>query len=60
MVKKAETIGRYKIREWVDWNFPLGVVDVEFTAGDRAVIKDGMGEQMKIRYVPGKGIVEEA
>ena len=53
-----KTDSRTLILGWISKVFPNENIDIAFTGADIAEITC-RNECMKIRYVPGKGIVEE-
>lgn len=59
VIKGAQTIGQFKILEWVDKNFIAGSVTVEFIGADMATITDREGGSMKLQYIPTVGVIEK-
>ena len=53
-----KTNSRTLILGWISKVFPNENIDIVFTGADTAKITC-RNECMKIRYVPGKGVVEE-
>lgn len=50
MIKGANTLGQFKILQWIEENFESGSVKVNFIDTNRVVIIDAKGESMKIIY----------
>lgn len=57
-VKNAKTINEYKIMKWIDENFTVGSVSVEFVSDTQAMITDRNNETMSVMIVNGNVVAE--
>lgn len=52
-MKRPKTIAQYCIMKWLEANFYLESLEITFTSGDVADIKDSNGETAKVIYDDG-------
>jgi len=53
--QKVDSIGQYKIQQWVRSQFEPNCVTMTFN-GDSAIITDKDGNSMEVAYSPDKGV----
>ena len=53
-ITDTQSMGQFKIMQWVQANFKIDDVKVKFTGRNAAVLYDKQGGQMRIQYDPKK------
>ena len=53
-ITDTQSMGQFKIMQWVQANFKIDDVKVKFTGRNAAILYDKQGGQMRIQYDPKK------